>query len=44
VLQLVAWGFAAGWRRQHRLAPAIVTGVVDCAFGIAIVGLEVAIH
>ena len=44
VLQLAAWGFAAGWRTQHRLAPAIVTGVVDCAFGIAIVGLEVAIH
>jgi hypothetical protein len=44
VLQLAAWGFAAGWRTQHRLAPAIVTGVVDCAFGLAIVALEVAIH
>jgi hypothetical protein len=44
VLQLAAWGFAAGWRTQHRLAPAIVTGAVDCAFGLAIVGLEVAIH
>jgi hypothetical protein len=44
VLQLAAWGFAAGWRTQHRLAPAILTGVVDCAFGIAIVALEVAIH
>jgi hypothetical protein len=44
VLQLAAWGFAAGWRTQHRLAPAIVTGAVDCAFGVAIVGLEVAIH
>ena len=44
VLQLAGWGFAAGWRTQHRLAPAIVTGLVDCAFGIAIVGLEVAIH
>jgi hypothetical protein len=44
LLQLAAWGFGAGWRTQHRLAPAIVTGVVDCAFGLAIVGLEVAIH
>jgi hypothetical protein len=44
VLQLAAWGFAAGWRTQHCLAPAIVTGAVDCAFGLAIVGLEVAIH
>jgi len=44
VLQLAAWGFAAGWRTQHRLAPAIFTGAVDCAFGLAIVGLEVAIH
>ena len=44
VLQLGAWGFAAGWRTQHRVVPAIVTGVVDCAFGLAIVGLEVAIH
>jgi hypothetical protein len=44
VLQLAAWGFAAGWRTQHRLAPAIVTCAVDCAFGLAIVGLEVAIH
>jgi hypothetical protein len=44
VLQLAAWGFAAGWRTQHRLAPALVTGAVDCAFGIAIVGLEVLIH
>jgi hypothetical protein len=44
LLQLAAWGFAAGWRTQHRLAPAIVTGIVDCVFGLAIVGLEVAIH
>ncbi len=44
LLQLGAWGFAAGWRTQHRLGPAIVTGAVDCAFGLAIVGLEVAIH
>jgi hypothetical protein len=44
VLQLAAWGFAAGWRTQRRLVPAVVTGVVDCAFGLAIVGLEVAIH
>jgi hypothetical protein len=44
VLQLAGWGFAAGWRTQRRVAPAIVTGVVDCAFGLAIVGLEVAIH
>jgi hypothetical protein len=44
VLQLGAWGFAAGWRTQHRPAPAIVTGAVDCAFGLAIVGLEVVIH
>ena len=44
ILQLAAWGFAAGWRTQHRVVPAIVTGVVDCAFGLAIVGLEVAIH
>ena len=44
VLQLAAWGFVAGWRTQHRLGPAIVTGVVDCAFGLAVVGLEVAIH
>ncbi len=44
VLQLAAWGFAAGWRTQHRLVPAIVTGAVDCAFGLAIVQLEVAIH
>jgi hypothetical protein len=36
VLQLAAWGFAAGWRTQHRLAPAIVTSAVDCAFGLAI--------
>jgi hypothetical protein len=36
VLQLAAWGFAAGWPTQHRLAPAIV----DCAFGLAIVGLR----
>ena len=41
-----AWrgGFAAGWRTQHRPVPAIVTGAVDCAFGLAIVGLEVVIH
>ena len=44
VLQLAAWGFAAGWRTRHRLGPALVTGVVDCAFGLALVGLEVAIH
>ncbi len=44
LLQLAAWGFAAGWRTQHRLVPSIVTGAVDCAFGLAIVGLEVAIH
>jgi len=44
VLQLAAWGFAAGWRTQGRLVPAIVTGAVDCAFGLAIVGLEIAIH
>lgn len=44
VLQLAAWGFAAGWRTQRSLGPAIATGLVDCAFGIAIVGLEVAIH
>src|SRR5205085_7441275 len=44
VLQLAAWGFAAGWRTQQRLGPAIVTGVVDCIFGLAIVGLEVTVH
>jgi hypothetical protein len=44
VLQLGGWGFAAGWRTQRRLLPAIATGAVDCAFGLAIVGLEVAIH
>jgi hypothetical protein len=44
LLQLAVWGFAAGWRTQHRLVPAIVSGVVDCAFGLVIVWLEVAIH
>ena len=44
LIQLAAWGFAAGWRTQHDLVPATVTGVVDCAFGLAIVGPEVAVH
>jgi hypothetical protein len=44
VLQLASWGFVAGWRTHHRLVPAVVAGAVDSAFGLAVVGLEIAIH
>jgi hypothetical protein len=44
LLQLVGWGFLAGWRSEHRLGLALLTGVVDGVLGLAIVGLEIAIH
>ena len=44
LLQLAGWGFLAGWRTQRRLLSAVVTGAVDCAFGLTLVGLEIAIH
>jgi hypothetical protein len=44
LLELVGWGFVAAWRSQRRIVPAVVAGAVDCAFGLAIVGLEIAIH
>lgn len=44
ILQLAAWGLAAGLRSHERLAAAAVRGLVDAVLGLAIVGLEVGIH
>jgi hypothetical protein len=44
VLQLVGWGALAGHRTEERWLRALLVGVVDGLLGLAIVGLELALH
>lgn len=44
VIQLAAWGFAVGRQIYGRALPAILFGIVDGLLGLAIVGLEIAVH
>lgn len=44
VLHLAGWGVAVGRRSHEHWFAAIVSGLVNGAFGLAIVGLEVLIH
>jgi hypothetical protein len=44
VVQLVGWGFAAGYRSQHSWSAALLLGVGDGILGLLIVGLELALH
>lgn len=44
VANLVAWGFAIGHRSHHRRLPAFVSGLINGAFGVAIVVLETSLH
>jgi hypothetical protein len=44
ILQLVAWGAVAGHRSESSWLRALLVGAVDGLLGLAIVGLEIAIH
>jgi hypothetical protein len=44
VVQLVAWGIDAGRRRGQAWPGALLTGLVNGAFGLVIVVLEVSLH
>ena len=41
---LVGWGIDAGHRAGRSWPAALLTGLVNGAFGLVIVGLEVALH
>jgi hypothetical protein len=42
IVQLFAWGFVVGRRAYDRRLHALLTGVVDGALGLVLVGLEIA--
>jgi hypothetical protein len=44
VLQLLAWGTDVGRRRGQAWPAALLTGVVNAAFGVVIIVLEVLLH
>jgi hypothetical protein len=44
ILQLVGWGIVVGRRTFKRWSLALLSGIVDGLLGLAIVGLEIAIH
>jgi hypothetical protein len=44
VVQLVGWGIDAGRQAGRSWSAALLTGLVNGAFGLVIVGLEVALH
>ena len=44
VVQLVGWGIIVGRRRGRSWPAALLSGVIDGAFGVAIVVLEVLLH
>ena len=44
VVQLVAWGVGAGRQRGQAWPAALLTGLVNGAFGVVIVLLEVQLH
>jgi hypothetical protein len=43
IVQLFGWGFVVGRRAYDRRLPALLTGLVDGALGLALVGLELVI-
>jgi hypothetical protein len=44
VLQLVGWGVLAGYRTHERWWTALLYGAFDGSLGLAIVGIEIALH
>ena len=44
VVQLIGWGFAAGYRTAHDWHAALLAGIGDGVLGVAIVALELSIH
>jgi hypothetical protein len=44
IVQLVGWGMFAGHRTETSWTRALLVGLFDGALGVAIVGLEIAVH